>query len=79
LLGGPFAGWVQRDSENADAPGGVLYDGQDMGLGAVEQVGGEEVARQDRFGLGSQELRPGRHGSARRRVDSGLLENLPHR
>ena len=46
LLGGPFSGWVQGDSENADAPGGVLYDGQDVGLGAVEQVGGEEVARQ---------------------------------
>jgi len=79
LLGGPFSGWVQGDSENADAPGGVLYDGQDMGLGAVEQVGGEEVARQDRLGLGTQELRPGRRGSARRRVDSGLLENLPDR
>jgi hypothetical protein len=26
------------------------------GLGAVEQVGGEEVARQDRLGLGTQEL-----------------------
>jgi hypothetical protein len=42
LLGGPFSGWVQGDCEDADAPGGVLYDGQDMGLGAVEQVGGEE-------------------------------------
>jgi hypothetical protein len=31
---------VQGDCEDADAPGGVLYDGQDMGLGAVEQVGG---------------------------------------
>jgi len=79
LLGGPFSGWVQGDCEDADAPGGVLYDGQDMGLGAVEQVGGEEVARQDRLGLRSQELRPGKHGSARRRVDSGLLENLPDR
>ena len=79
LLGGPFSGWVQGDSEDADAPGGVLYDGQDMGLGAVEQAGGEEVARQDRLGLGTQELRPGKRGSARRRVDSGLLENLPYR
>jgi hypothetical protein len=31
----------------------VLDDGQDMGLGAVEQAGGEEVARQDRLGLGA--------------------------
>ena len=44
------------DSEDADAPDGVLYHGQDMGLGAVEQVGREEVARQDRLGLGAQEL-----------------------
>jgi hypothetical protein len=71
LLGGPFSGWVQGDSE--DAAGGVLYDGQDIGFGAVEQVGGEEVARQDRLGLGTQKLRPGKRGSARRRVDSGLL------
>jgi hypothetical protein len=72
-------GWVQGDSEDADTPGGVLDHRQDVGLGAIEQVGGEEVARQDRLGLGAQELRPGRHGPAWRRVDSGLLENLPHR
>jgi hypothetical protein len=46
------------DSEDADAPGGVLYHSQDIGLGAVEQIGREEVARQDRFSLGAQELRP---------------------
>ncbi len=79
LLGGPFSGGMQGDSEDADAPGGVLDDGQDMGLGAVEQVGGEEVARQDRLGLGTQELRPGGRGSAWRRVDSGLLQNFPYR
>src|SRR5712692_9287788 len=54
LLGGHFSGWMQGDYEDADAPGGVLYPRQDMGLGAVEQVGGEEVARQDRLGLGTQ-------------------------
>ena len=70
---------MQCDSEDADAPGGVLDHGQDMSLGAVEQVGGEEVARKDRLGLGAQELRPARHRSAWRRVDSGLLENLPRR
>jgi hypothetical protein len=30
LLGGPRAGWMLRDSEDADAPGGVLNHGQDM-------------------------------------------------
>ena len=56
LLGGPFPGWMQCDSEDADPPGGVLDHRQDIGLGAVEQAGGEEVAGQDRLGLGAQEL-----------------------
>src|SRR5712692_11177755 len=30
LLGGPLPGWMQGDSEDADAPGGVLYHGQDI-------------------------------------------------
>ena len=79
LLSGPYPGRMQSDSEDADAPGGVLYHGQDVGLGAVEQVGREEVARQARLGLGAQELRPGRTGSALRRVDPGLLQDFPHR
>ena len=56
LLGGPFPGGMQGDAEDADAPGRVLDHGQDIGLGAVEQVDREEVARQDRLGLGAQEL-----------------------
>jgi hypothetical protein len=56
LLGGPCAGGMESDSEDADASAGVLYHGQDIGLGAVEQVGGEEVAGQYRVGLGAQEL-----------------------
>jgi hypothetical protein len=44
LLAGPFPGWVQRDSEDTDPPGRVLDHGQDVGLGAVEQISGEEVA-----------------------------------
>src|ERR1035441_3647408 len=78
LLGGPFPGGMQRDAEDPDAPGRVLYYGEDIGLSAVEQVGREEVARQDRLGLGTQELRPGRPGAPRRGVDSGVLQDLPH-
>src|SRR5258708_1125903 len=44
LPGGPFPGWVQRDCEDADAPGGVLYHRQDIGLSTVGQVGGKEAA-----------------------------------
>jgi hypothetical protein len=34
----------------------VLDHGQDVGLGTVEQAGGEEVACKDRLGLAAQEL-----------------------
>jgi hypothetical protein len=54
LLGGPRSGWMLRDSE--DAPGGVLYHGQHIGFGAVEQVGREEVAGQDRLGRGTSQV-----------------------
>src|SRR5215472_8323400 len=43
--------------EDADAPGGVLDHGQDVSLGAVQQIRSEEIACQDRLGLGTQELR----------------------
>ncbi len=42
LLGGPFTGGMQGAAEDADAPGCVLDYGQDVGLGAVGQVDGEE-------------------------------------
>jgi hypothetical protein len=79
LLGGPFAGWVQGDAQDADAPGRVLEHGEDVGLGAVDQVGREEVARQDRVGLRTQELRPGRPGPPWRQIDPGGLQDLPRR
>jgi len=56
-----------RDTEDADAPAGVLDHGQDVGLGAVEQVDAEEVAGQDRFGLEAQELGPGQSRPLNRR------------
>jgi hypothetical protein len=56
LLGGPFAGGMQGDADDSDAPGCVPDYGQDVGLCAVEQVDGEEVAGQDGLGLGAQEL-----------------------
>ena len=71
-------GRVQGDSEDAVPPGGVLDHGQDVGLGAVEQVDGEEVACQDRLGLAAQELRPGWPGPSRRGADAVGLEDLPH-
>jgi hypothetical protein len=55
LLGTPLPGWMQSEPENADTLAGVLDHGQDAGLGAVEQVGSDEVTRQDRLGLRAQE------------------------
>ena len=79
LLGGPFPGWMQGDAEDANAPGGVLDHGQDIGLDAVEQIDRKQVARQDRLGLGAQELRPSGLGSAQRWVDPCILQDLPCR
>jgi hypothetical protein len=78
LLGGPRPGGMHCDAEDADAPGGVLDHGQDVSLGAVQQVGGEEIARQDRLGLRAQELPPGSACSSRRGMDPGILQDFPH-
>jgi hypothetical protein len=43
------------------------------------RVDGEEVTRQHGVGLGGQELLPGRSRPARRRVDAGLVQDLPDR
>jgi hypothetical protein len=79
LLGGPFTGGVQRDPKNPDAPAGVLDHSQDVSLGPIEKVRREEVARQERLGLGAQEQRPGKTGPPRRRIDASLLQDLPYR
>jgi hypothetical protein len=42
LLSGPLPCRMQSDSQDADAPAGVLDHGQDVCMGAVEQVSGEE-------------------------------------
>jgi hypothetical protein len=62
---------MQGDPQDTDAPGRMLDHGQDIGLGAIGQVGREEVACQDRLGLGPQELRPVRGAESRSRRSSG--------
>jgi hypothetical protein len=79
LLGGPVSGGMRSDSDDADAPAGVLDHGQDIGLGAIEQVRCEEAAGLDCLGLGAQEQRPGRTGPPRRGIDAGFLHDLPYR
>jgi hypothetical protein len=53
LLGGPFPGRMQGDSEDADAPGGVLDHGQDIGLGCRRAGRPGRKPRQDGFSLGA--------------------------
>jgi hypothetical protein len=57
----------------------VLNPSQDVDLRAVEEISGEEVKRQDPLRLGPQEPCTARAVSARCRVDSGVLEDLPDR
>ena len=47
---------------------------------STEEVGVDvgEVDREDRLGVGRQELSPGRAGPVRSGVDAGLLQDLPH-
>jgi hypothetical protein len=69
LLGCPLPGGMGSDPEDADTPAGALYHSQDVGLGAVEQAGREEVAGQDRLGLGSARIVT-RQAPVRRRAGS---------
>jgi hypothetical protein len=47
LLHDPGLDGVLGGAKDPDAAGAVLDDSQDIDLGSVEQVGGEEVQRQD--------------------------------
>jgi hypothetical protein len=76
LLGGPRAGWMLGDSEDADAPGGVLDYGQDMAW-VPSSRSAVRKPRQDRVGLRAQELRPRWPGPLQRGADAGILQNLP--
>ena len=78
LLDDPLAAGMGGGAQDPD-PGGVFDRGQHVGLGAVQQVDGEQVQGQDRLGLGAQELRPTRAGTPGRGVDAVPLEDLPDR
>ena len=79
LLDHPRLDRVPGGSEDAYPAGAVLNHGKDVDLRSVEQVGGEEVQRQDPLRLGPQELGPARSLPAGRGIDAGVLEDLPDR
>jgi hypothetical protein len=78
LLHHPGLDRIPGGAQNPHTAGAVLDHGKDVDLGAVEQVGGEEVQRQNPLCLGPQEFRPAGPITARRRVDPRALEDLPH-
>ena len=79
LLGDPFPGWVGRHAEDVDPAIGDLQHEQHVQALEQDGLSMEEVAGQDPFGLGGQELLPGQAGAARCRVDTASFEAQPHR
>jgi hypothetical protein len=67
-----------RGPENADPEGGVLDDGEDVLAPPGQGARPDEVARQQRVGLGAQEVGPGAGGPFGGRVDALGLEDLPY-
>jgi hypothetical protein len=64
MLGHPGAGRIGGHSGDVDLAGGDLDEEQHIAALEQHRVDREEVAGQDRVGLGGQELFPGRSGPA---------------
>jgi hypothetical protein len=77
-LGNPRRGRVGGGAENAYPAGRVFDDRQDVQPGAGQRRRLEEVGGEDGLGLGALERRPGVAGALGCRVDTGVLEHLPH-
>ena len=76
-LGEPGSGRVGGDAEDVHAAGGVLDDEERVEPVQGDRVEVEQVAGEDRLGLRSEELRPGRSGPPRRGVDAGGVQDFP--
>jgi len=73
----PGSGRMSGDAEDVDAAGGVLDDEERVEPVQGNRVEVEPVAGQDRLGLRSEELRPGRTGASRCGIDAGRAEDSP--
>jgi hypothetical protein len=69
-LNDPGRSRTSGSAEHADAPAGVLDDGQDVLALAIESDGLDEVAAKQRVRLGAQEVGPRRGRPLGRRVDA---------
>ncbi|MET9245631.1 hypothetical protein [Nonomuraea sp. NPDC003709] len=78
-LGDPVRAWVCRGPQHADAPGGVLDDGQDVLALPVQGDGFDEITGRQDVGLRTQEVGPAGGRPLGRRIKTWLLEGLPDR
>ena len=76
-LGHPSGSRVRGRAEDADPAAGVVDDREDVHPRSRQRHRLKEIRGQQRIGLGTQELRPGRAGAVRAGVDAGLAEDFP--
>jgi hypothetical protein len=77
LLGQAGAGGMRGDTQDVHPAGGVLDDEERIQPAQGDRVEVEEVAGEDRVGLGPQELGPGWSGPSGRGVDAGVVQDDP--
>ena len=75
-LGEPGSGRMGGDAQDVHAAGGVFDDEERVEPVQGDRVEVEHVAGQDRLGLRSEELRPGRAGPSLRGVDPGVVKDF---
>jgi hypothetical protein len=66
-------------AQHADAPGGMLDDGQDVQALPVQSDGLDEIAGQQDVGLGAQEVGPGGGCPFGCWIEAFLFEDFPDR
>jgi hypothetical protein len=77
LLGHPRHGRAVSDAQDVDPAGHMFDDGHAAHLDTAEQVHGEEIGGDDRFGLRTQELHPHRPGPPQCWVDPVRVPKTP--
>jgi hypothetical protein len=79
LLGDPGSGRVDGDAQQMHAAGGMLDDDQNIEPVPQQRVDAKEVRGENAVCLGAQEFSPARPFAARGGIDTGPLQNRPHR
>jgi hypothetical protein len=77
LLGHPGSGGVGSDPGDVYTSAGVLDDDEDVEAAQEDCVDVGEVNREDRLGLGAEELLPRWAGALRGGIDAGGPQDLP--